>query len=207
MLNSKKHACPSGKTPAGALHLVVVFFSLCVKSLLFWFILILHSLLIAFLVYVTCITTYNRFFLGLRGWDQFPSIPWLSPMRLFSYLYDKITGRGDGIVGGPGLGFNSSRNGPAASGSGRWGFRNGDGNTGASRWKWGRWGRRSNSNGYGRIPEEEEGILGDDRRSFDDEGDETTPRGANGNGIGFDNAWAGARSPDNGLGSDGIIRL
>jgi hypothetical protein len=128
-------------------------------------------------------------------------------MRLLNYLYDKITGRGDGIVGGPGLGFNSSRNGPAASSPGRWGFRNGNSNTGASKWKWGRWGRRSNSNEYGRIPEEEEGILGDDRRSFDDEGDEVTPRGVNGNGIGFDNAWAGARSAGNELGSDGIIRL
>jgi len=173
-----QHACPSGRKPAGVLHLLILFASF---------------LIIALFVYLLCVTLYNRFSLGLRGWDQFPSMPCFSPLRLFATLHDKITGRGDGFVGGPGVGFGSSSNGSSS----RWGGR------GASRWRWGKWGRQSHSNGYGRIPEEEQGILDNDRGSFED-AEEDTPRV---NGItSFDNAWAGARS-GGGIDSDGVIRL
>lgn len=166
------------------------------------------SLFIAILVYVVGITLYNRFFLGLRGLDQFPSIPWLSPMRFFNYVYDKITGRGDGFVGGPRLFDPSSSNGNANGNGFRrgWGF--GSSNNG-SKWRWGNWGSNANSrrNGYGLVPEEEEGILDNGRRSsFDDEEDATpTAVGVNG----FDNEWAGVRS-NSGRGQidgAGVIRL
>ncbi|KAG8814585.1 hypothetical protein FRC17_001066 [Serendipita sp. 399] len=150
------------------------------------------SVAIAIFVYVVCITLYNRFFLGLRGWDQFPSLPF-SPLRCVNYIHDKVTGRGDGFVGGPGLHFGNT------NGGGRWD--SGSQSNNGPRWRWGWWGRRSNSNGYGRIPEEEQGILGNERESLDDD-DESTPRGIGG----FENAWAGARSGD-GMGSDGVIRL
>lgn len=93
----------------------------------------------------------------------------------------------------------------STTGSRRWGF--GSNDSGASKWRWGKWGRRSNSNGYGRIPEEEEGILGDNGQSDDEEGDAHTPRPVNPNGIGFDNAWAGARSSRDGMDREGVIRL
>jgi len=132
-------------------------------------------------------------------------MPCISPLRLFSYLHDKITGRGDGFVGGPGIRFGTSAGGTANGSNGmgsRWGF------TGTSnsvpRWRWGKWGRQSRSNGYSRVPEEEAGILNDDRDSLDDAG-EDTPRGMDGV-TSFDNAWAGARS-GGGMDSDGIIRL
>jgi hypothetical protein len=134
-------------------------------------------------------------------------MPCFSPFRFFTYLHDKITGRGDGFVGGPGIGFGSSSNGTTNGNNGsssRWGFGgSASGGRGTSRWRWGKWGRQSHSNGYGRIPEEEEGILDNDRGSFED-AEEDTPRV---NGItSFDNAWAGARS-GGGIDSDGVIRL
>ncbi|CAG7853859.1 SubName: Full=Uncharacterized protein {ECO:0000313/EMBL:CCA70137.1} [Serendipita indica DSM 11827] len=173
------YACPSGRKPAGILHLLILF---------------LTFVLIAVLVWLICLTLYNRFFLGLRGWDQFPSVPWLSPLRFFNWLHDKITGRGDGFVGGPGLRFGSS-NGNTGWGSG--------GSTGRRfpKWRWGGWGRQSTRDGYGRLPEEEEGILDNDRASLDEGEEDATPRNMNG----FDNAWANARS--GGMSNDGIIRL
>jgi hypothetical protein len=160
-----------------------------------------YSVLIAILVYLTCITLYNRFFLGLRGWDQFPSIPWLSPLRFFNWLHDKITGRGDGFVGGPGLRFGPSGSNGSSNGASRWG-----GNVrSGSKWSWRPWGRRPNTNGYGRIPEEEEGILEEEGRSSLDDEDAATPRGLNDMG-GFDNAWENARS-GGGMSRDGVIRL
>ncbi|KIM31758.1 hypothetical protein M408DRAFT_327198 [Serendipita vermifera MAFF 305830] len=180
-----RHACPVGQKPAGILHL---------------FLILLSFIPIMFLLYVGLIFIYNRFFLGLRGRDALPSLGCFSPIRFFTWLHDKITGRGDGFVGGPGLRFGNGSNGVTSGG--RWGFSGGSSNGGGSRWGWGKWGRRSHSNGYGRIPEEEQGILENDRDSFDGADEENTPRGVNGDT--FDNAWAGARS---GMNSDGIIRL
>ncbi|PVF96102.1 mannose 6-phosphate receptor domain-containing protein [Serendipita vermifera] len=180
------YACPSGRKPAGILHLFILFGVF---------------ILIAILVYLACITLYNRFFLGLRGWDQFPSVPWLSPLRFFNWLHDKISGRGDGFVGGPGLRSNSyGSNSSSNAGASRWGGNNRSG----SNWTWRLWGRRSNTNGYGRIPEEEEGILEEGRSSTDDE-DAATPRGLQ-DMAGFDNAWENARSGGT-MSRDGVIRL
>lgn len=169
------------------------------------------SILAMLMIYVTCIFAYRRFFLGLRGHDTYdvPGLRFLSPMPFFNWLHDKITGRGDGFVGGPGLHsrnvFNGSANG-SNGGGGRWGSSGTSSNGGGgSRWGWGKWGRQSRSNGYGRIPEEEQGILENDRDSFDGADEESTPRGANGVAA-FDNAWAGARSGGV-MDSDGVIRL
>lgn len=162
-----------------------------------------------FLVYVGCIFAYNRIFLGLHGLDAFPSLGRFSPLRFFTWLHDKLTGRGDGFVGGPSLGFrNGSTSANGSSNGARWGFsagRSSNGGGGGSRWPWSNWRRQSHSNGYGRIPEEEQGILENDRDSFDGADEDSTPRGVNGVG-GFDNAWAGARS-GGGMGNDGGIRL
>jgi hypothetical protein len=134
--------------------------------------------------------------------DQFPSIPWLSPIRLFNYIYDKITGRGDGFVGGPGA-FDPNANGSANAFRRRFGL----GSSGnGSKWRWGNWGSNSNNrrNGYGRLPEEEEGILNEERNSFDDEG-VSSPTPING----FSNEWAGVRGNNGGgqMDSGGVIRL
>lgn len=139
----------------------------------------------AFFVYIIAATLYNRFFLGLRGLDQFPSVPCLQCNYLancFSWVHDKITGRGDGFVGGPRL-------------SG--------------------WGNRARDGFQRLPEEERmmgaEGRFSLD----DEEDEEDARPGhngyanGNGNGVHLQNEWATTaftREHD-GIGSDGVIRL
>lgn len=137
----------------------------------------------AFFVYAVAATLYNRFFLGLRGLDQLPSIPclrcnWLTDC--FAWVHDKLTGRGDGIVGGPRLSGWGNR--------ARDGFRRlpeEEGMMGAE-------GR------FSLEDEEEEEDSGHGHNGY-----------ANGNGVHLQNEWATTaftREHD-GIGSDGVIRL
>lgn len=122
-------------------------------------------------------TLYNRFYLGLRGLDQFPKIPCVScnwAVDLISWAHDKIIGRGDGFVGGPRLGGWSSR------------ARNGFQRV---------------------PEEEEGILRDGRFSLDDDDDEESYRReGANGNGnaVNLPNDWESIR---NGMGSDGVIRL
>jgi len=127
-------------------------------------------------------TLYNRFFLGLRGLDQLPSIPclrcnWLT--NCFSWVHDKITGRGDGFVSGPRL-------------SG-WGNRARDGFRRVPEEE----GMMTADGRFSLDDEEEEEDARHGHNGY-----------ANGNGVHLQDEWATAFTREHdGIGSDGVIRL
>lgn len=125
-------ACAT-KLTTGTAGILGVFFSL---------------IFVIFLVYVVGVFIYNRWVLGLRGVDQFPTLSFMSISSITSCVHGCIETVQDRM--------DELRSRPRYGGGGQFGS----------------WGRGRGSSGYGRLPrEEEQGIVGP-RFSVDDEEDD-----------------------------------